>query len=126
MKIPFLFVALLFAPALAPADDAPASVPAPSAAPEAFPKTTAFRQQVLEKFDAYNEGTLSDAERATAKSALKARRDGGKASEGEKGERKASAMHRQLMKQFDEDHDGLLSEAERAKARAARKHKTTD
>ena len=49
MKIPFLFVALLFAPALAPADDAPASVPAPTAAPEAFPKTTAFRQQVLEK-----------------------------------------------------------------------------
>jgi hypothetical protein len=77
MKTPLLLVALLLAPALITADDAPASAPAPTAALEVFPKAAAkekggeFRARMLEKLDADKNGTLSDAERAKAWAARK-------------------------------------------------------
>ena len=108
MKTPLFFAALLFAPLLSPADDAALPVPAAPAAaaetPASAPGAAAFRQQMLEKFDADKDGKFSDTERETAKAAWKEKR---------------GDIQAMVLKKFDANKDGQLSETERQAVKAA-------
>jgi len=72
-------------------------------------KRPEMHKKMLERFDADGDGTLSEAERATAKEARKSKME----------------KHRKKMvlKHFDEDGDGTLSETERAAAKKAKERR---
>ena len=93
-----------------------------------------IRQKVLERFDADKDGSLSDTEKAAAKTAHQAKRaerkakfdtDGdGKLSETERTAARAAfaarlaEMHPQLLAKIDKDADGVISKEEAQAARA--------
>jgi hypothetical protein len=68
--------------------------------------------RLLAMFDADKDGKLSDAEKAKAREAIKARAGHAK-------ERLRPHVRERVIKRFDEDGDGKLNESERAKAKAA-------
>ncbi len=90
-----------------------------------------MKAKMLEKFDADNDGELSDSERAAAKEARQSsgnstprqNRAGGpqgKNGAGKMGGMNKSKMRERILKKFDADGDGKLNERERATAKEAR------
>ncbi len=69
------------------------------------------RQALLERFDTNGDGQLDQAERQTAREAMKARAE-------QRGERRGPGNRRGGPGQFDTDGDGVLSDAERNAAAA--------
>ncbi len=85
--------------------------------PEGGPDREARRDALCKKFDADGDGTLNEAEREAARTAMKERMG-----EGRDGPPRPSKE--MLRKRFDADGDGELSEAEREEARMAfQKHR---
>ncbi len=86
--------------------------------------TKTARSKIIEKFDTNGDGTLNEAEKATAKEARKAKRKEFIAQHDSDGDGTLSDEEKQNAKEkfyatYDSDGDGKISEAERELAREA-------
>ncbi|MBR3945317.1 MAG: hypothetical protein IKK15_09510 [Akkermansia sp.] len=83
-----------------------------------------FHKKMLERFDADQDGQLSDAEKEAMKAEMKKNHEGKRPGHGTRGERgDRPAMPAEMMDKFDADKDGQLSDEERKNVRAAMQEK---
>lgn len=98
------------------------------------PGAEAFRKQLLEKFDADQDGTLNEEERTKAKAEFEKRRGefakkrgaAGRTREARPNREAGRERIREIVAKFDKDGDGRLSEQERAAAKEAMAGKFAD
>lgn len=89
-----------------------------------------FHKKMLERFDADQDGQLSDAEKEAMKAEMEKKHEGKRPGHGKRGEHGPKgprgergdrpAMPAEMMDKFDADKDGQLSDTEKEAAKAAR------